>query len=336
MADILIAVLNIWFILVLIKPSKFLFFVKPEAKWKRLKGFGCYILLSIVIAAFSGGSSKPATSTAEPVKEEKTPVVAEGVLAKDDPLRRLALLEPSGKWNINKDNHSYDSLPDVGIDGEILKYIDINHCPHIEAVLYNNTDKEQEVLWQLRFYERSKDKQTDQYERVILPPKSRCEFETYCKYKATMEGVVVSCSARKIDDPPSDKFTEVLNPWKHENYTRPTYNNSNDSRFVFKNNGNKVQIIEAKYQTVNYMPRLTIRIKNDSKITQNVKIRVVARDSGNNDIMSDHDYYCEIPPNETISKKVTPLDVPFEQMGTVKYEFSLFGEKEEDSGWGFF
>lgn len=337
MADILIAVLNIWFILLLIKPSKFLFFVKPEAKWKRLKGFGCYILLSIVIAAFSGGSSKSATSTTEPVKEEKPSVVAEGVLDKDDPIRRLALLEPNKKWIINKDNHRYDSLPDVGVDDDIYSRIDSNHCPRIEAVLYNNTDKEQEVLWQLRFYEKSKDKQTDQYERIILPPKSIHRFETYCKYKATMEGVVVSCSARKIDDPPSGKFTKVLNPWLHDKYTKPTYNNNDDSRFVFKHNGNKVQIIEANYQKVNYMPRLTIRIKNDSKITQNIKVKVVVRNMNNNDILSDQTHRYTIPAHETISENVTPVfNMSLDELDYSKFEFSLFGEEKEDSGWSLF
>lgn len=29
-----------WLVLVLIKPSKFFFFVKPETKWKRLKAIG--------------------------------------------------------------------------------------------------------------------------------------------------------------------------------------------------------------------------------------------------------------------------------------------------------
>lgn len=334
MADILIAVLNIWFILVLIKPSKFLFFVKSEAKWKRLKGFGCYILLSIVIAAFSGGSSKPATSTTEPVKEEKPPVVAEGVLAKDDPLRRLALLKPNKKWIINKNNHSYDSLPDVGIDDNIYSYTDDYNCPRIEAVLYNNTDKEQEVLWQLRFYEKSKDKQTDQYERIILPPKSIHRFETYCKYKATMEGVVVSCSARKIDDPPSGKFTKVLNPWLYGKYTKPTFNdtpafNNSGPKITVKNEEEDLKIIETNYQADDFVSKVNIRIKNTSDDYQYAIVRVVARDKNTNDIMRDEYYRYGIPTNETIIENANPL-LSSDDLNSSNIEITCFKEKKDN------
>lgn len=33
----------LWLLLVLIKPSVFFFFAKPEAKWKRLKAIGLFV-----------------------------------------------------------------------------------------------------------------------------------------------------------------------------------------------------------------------------------------------------------------------------------------------------
>lgn len=339
MIDIIIIALNIWFILILIKPSKFLFFVKPEIKWKRLKAFGCYILLSIVLAAFMEPVSVDTTTAS--IKENKS---IEETVTKDNPMKKLTLLEPNKKWVISEDNHTYDSLDPIGTYDIYMVHDTKNNNPHVETVFYNNTDKEEEMIWGLKIHKNDEDNRPDQFERIILPAKSICRFDTHCKREVTTYYDRLSSSLRKIGDTSFGKIITTY-PYENKNFNpfsnkEPNNNNNTNStnpRFDFKQNGNKVQIIEANYQKVNYMPRLTIRIKNDSKITQNIKVKVVVRNMNNNDILSDQTHRYTIPAHETISENVTPVfNMSLDELDYSKFEFSLFGEEKEDSGWSLF
>ncbi|CAK7038701.1 hypothetical protein [Phascolarctobacterium sp.] len=46
--SIVMNIMFVWLVLVMIKPSKFFFFIKPESKWKRLKAIGVFLAVYFI------------------------------------------------------------------------------------------------------------------------------------------------------------------------------------------------------------------------------------------------------------------------------------------------
>lgn len=129
--SIIICIAMIWLVLVMIKPSKFFFFVKPETKWKRLKAIGIYFVLILALGMVTllstlddtvatADVSKTKIEDSIPEKTVNKRVVEEAPKVKSKPQKDM--LDPEKTYKLSDDecldfrnSHGYDVWNNKGI-----------------------------------------------------------------------------------------------------------------------------------------------------------------------------------------------------------------------------
>lgn len=196
----------IWLVLVILKPSKFLFFLKPEVKWRRLKTISCWCVAACLL-----GVIMVAIATRE--HTDTSPEAATSMTKEDTTKHQIyVFLKPQKKWYCS--GEGYESKPDIGIES-VDFLIGGQEEPEIEGIFYNKTANGEEAIWELEFYSC---KTITQIEHIMLPAKSIVRFYTKCKHNPTMRGTKMAYALHKVNEPGNRVSGKQIDPWKNSTY----------------------------------------------------------------------------------------------------------------------